>query len=716
MFKRVLAKAACAFAAGVMSACGGGNGSIAAPVLTLTAAPAFLQSGQSTTLTWNASTASSCSASGSWSGEASVEGTQTLLLTEPGDYVFVLTCTGPGGSDTQAAFVTVSGSPGSNSIPVSLSANPTLVPVGQTTTLTWSSPDADSCTASGEWSGSKEVTGSEIVTVTHPGTSFYNLYCSGAGGSGSQQVAVTGSLPTLALTSDSDIVAAGGAVTLTWSSSDASACTASDGWSGSKPTAGSESLAIPAIDAYDFSLTCSDGSNSVTQTVTVNGSAPVVSLTVFPSTVVAGKTVTLRWQAQYADSCLASGVWNGSLPAAGARTVTLTGEGARNFHLACSNSGASTQGDASAVVTPAPAFPPATAYRMTESHDGVVVTTGAVTYPKSSAPDWTADLGAPVSYPLIADGMVFVASTNPDGSYGNRLYGLDATTGATVWGPVAVPGTYFGSGLTYDNGRVFILMFDGALRAYDASNGAALWNTQLPGYWYFGSPTAYGGIVFVVGNGGLSAVDEASGNILWTASGGTTDWVSPAVSSEGVYFMDGYDCRAGAFEPWTGTEFWQRTVQCNGPRGYTPAVKNGVFYGRAGGSIALFDTLTGDPDGQLASAVAPSITDTALIALNSGTLSATRLNDRAQSWTFTGDGQLATAPVVVNNTVFVGATSGNVYGVDAGTGEQTWLGVSPQPINENSENGGPMPPSGPAAGANLLIFPAGNSLVAWRFQ
>jgi outer membrane protein assembly factor BamB len=92
------------------------------------------------------------------------------------------------------------------------------------------------------------------------------------------------------------------------------------------------------------------------------------------------------------------------------------------------------------------------------------------------------------------------------------------------------------------------------------------------------------------------------------------------------------------------------------------------------------------------------------------------LSDFVQTWTFTGDGNLVTAPVVVNNTVFVGSSSGKVYGLDAQTGAQVWMGVSPLPINYDSENGGPMPPSGPAAGENLLIFPARNSLVAWQMQ
>src|SRR5262249_3918861 len=163
----------------------------------------------------------------------------------------------------------------------------------------------------------------------------------------------------------------------------------------------------------------------------------------------------------------------------------------------CSNSGASDQKDASITVTAAPVAPPATAYRMTEAHDGVLIASNGVQFPAQSAPTWTRNLGAPVSYPLIANGVVFVATANPAGSYGHQLYALNAQTGATIWGPIAIAGTYFGSGLTYENGRVFHLMFDGGLRAFDASNGTLLWTTQLPGNIYYqATPNAYGGMVF----------------------------------------------------------------------------------------------------------------------------------------------------------------------------------------------------------------------------
>ncbi len=460
----------------------------------------------------------------------------------------------------------------------------------------------------------------------------------------------------------------------------------------------------------------SDNVASNAATFSVLPLTPVVSLTAFPTNVVAGKNVTFNWTGQYADGCTVSGAWSGSLPPSGSQTIAATTPGTYKFHLLCSHGTATASADISVTVGAAPVSPPATAYRISERHDGVLTTSNGISFPANSAPTWTVDLGAPVSYPLIAGGLVFVAVANTNEAYGNRLYALNATTGAIVWGPIAIAGVYFGSGLTYDNGRVFVLMFDGGIHAFNASNGAALWTTQLPGYWYDASPNAYGGIVFIVGNAGLTAVDEASGSILWTnGSTASTDWDSPAVSSEGVYTENG-NCSAGADEPLSGATIWQTTSQCDGPWGYASIVKNGVLFGRVGSSLTLFNAETGSPLGQIASSLAPAVTNTSVITENSGTLSSTLLSSLVQTWTFTGDGHLVTAPLVVNNTVLVGSSSGNVYGLDVGTGAQVWVGMSPLAINPDSENGGPMPPSGPAAGENVLVYLAGNSVVAWAFQ
>ena len=65
--------------------------------------------------------------------------------------------------------------------------------------------------------------------------------------------------------------------------------------------------------------------------------------------------------------------------------------------------------------------------------------TGAISTPKLVPPlktKWSVDLGASVSYPLIAEGKVFVIA----GAIGQvNLYALDASTGSTLWGPVLIP-------------------------------------------------------------------------------------------------------------------------------------------------------------------------------------------------------------------------------------------------------------------------------------
>ncbi len=79
---------------------------------------------------------------------------------------------------------------------VTLSANPTTVDSGGTSTLTWSATNATLCTASGAWSGDKPTSGSE-PTGAITAMSTFTLTCQGPGGSGSLStyVYLTGSEP-----------------------------------------------------------------------------------------------------------------------------------------------------------------------------------------------------------------------------------------------------------------------------------------------------------------------------------------------------------------------------------------------------------------------------------------------------------------------------------------------------------------------------------------
>lgn len=74
---------------------------------------------------------------------------------------------------------------------VTLSADPTTIALGQSTTLTWSSSTGTSCTASGGWTGSKAASGTEAVTPTAAGTATYTIGCTGGSYSGTGSASVT---------------------------------------------------------------------------------------------------------------------------------------------------------------------------------------------------------------------------------------------------------------------------------------------------------------------------------------------------------------------------------------------------------------------------------------------------------------------------------------------------------------------------------------------
>jgi len=163
---------------------------------------------------------------------------------------------------------------------VTLSASASPIDQGGVATLDWSSSYATSCTTSGAWSGSRNTSGTENVS---PGvTSTYTMTCNGEGGSASDSVTVTVNEPapvieppavvepTVNLTASPSSVSRGSAITLSWSSTDATSCTASDNWSGSKATSGSESMVINS--SVTFTLTCSGDGGSVSGSVSYRAS------------------------------------------------------------------------------------------------------------------------------------------------------------------------------------------------------------------------------------------------------------------------------------------------------------------------------------------------------------------------------------------------------------------------------------------------------------
>lgn len=147
--------------------------------------------------------------------------------------------------------------------------------------------------------------------------------------------------PAISIFVQPSTVVAGNIATVTWTSSEAAACTAggasSGSWSGSVGVDGSRTITPMVAGNFSYSLTCSNigGSTTVSAPLTVVPAPPTVKLNASAATAYVGQAITLSWSTLSVSSCTASGSWSGSQPTTGTITVTPTAAGALIYTLAC---------------------------------------------------------------------------------------------------------------------------------------------------------------------------------------------------------------------------------------------------------------------------------------------------------------------------------------------------------------------------------------------
>ena len=313
------------------------------PAVVLTANPASVPTGGTSRLTWSSTNATSCEASGGWSGSKPTSGSATTgpLATST---AYSLSCTGPSGTVVSTVTITVAAP--AEPPTLALSATPTAVALDGHASLAWTSSGATSCTATGgPWSGTKPVQGSETVGPLSSSAAF-TLSCTGIGGTKSLSVTVNVvAAPSLQLAAAPDSVPAGGMSQLTWSATNATSCQASGGWGGSKPSSGSATIG-PLVTSTAYSLSCTGLSGTTVESilVTVVGTAapPTLALSATPTSVPPGGQTSLEWKSSGATSCVAAGVpWTGAKPTQGLETVQPLSSSAE-FSLSCTGIGGST--------------------------------------------------------------------------------------------------------------------------------------------------------------------------------------------------------------------------------------------------------------------------------------------------------------------------------------------------------------------------------------
>ena len=297
------------------------------PSLSFWADPAALYSGQSTTLIWSAAPNSggwlnltsnfypgTMPASGSYPVTPGMGTTYTITASET-NWTFA------SGSTTQ-------------------SITPMVYPAPNT--HIYRSPGTYTVRVTAYSSSGNSGVGSCSVTVLPPPAPTVNLKVIGPAGGNSTDGPLT--------------VPYQSRVTLSWTSTDSTSCTASGDWVGARGTSGAEQTTALATGSHTYSITCTNGtlSSSPDSVIVIvePPPAPTVDLKVRtqigstsdgPLTVDFNYTVYLSWTTTNATSCLAaagntgwpgakslqesSGVTSGNLSATAIFTLTCTGLG-----------------------------------------------------------------------------------------------------------------------------------------------------------------------------------------------------------------------------------------------------------------------------------------------------------------------------------------------------------------------------------------------------
>ncbi len=176
----------------------------------------------------------------------------TIDLSDPG-------CTGP--TDTTE-------SPNPPTVPVvDLTANPTSVVSGNSSTLSWTSSGATSCSGTGFSTGG--ATSGSVSTGVLTTNSNYQVSCTGPGGTGNDTASVSVTNPTADITASPDRVNTGGSASLTWTTSQCTAAVLTrNGAAFSTALSGTNVAATNITAQTTFRLVCDGG--TATDTVIVN--------------------------------------------------------------------------------------------------------------------------------------------------------------------------------------------------------------------------------------------------------------------------------------------------------------------------------------------------------------------------------------------------------------------------------------------------------------
>jgi|GEM_PF-330433 len=264
-----------------------------APTATLSADPSIMKVGDSSTLTWTSTRASSCSISPDI-GPVALNGSMTLTPTQP--TVYTLTAQGLGGTRQSQVYV------GFVYPMADLKASAVTINQGETVQLTWVYANATTSSIN-QGIGEVELGGERTVAPTT--TTTYTMTAIGPGGTTSDSVTINvipkDQAPVTTLAANPGIIPAGGSTTLSWNSNSTDTLSIEPGI-GVVANSGSMTVSPATTTTYTATATGPGGATITRTLVQVVHPKPTLSLAVAPAMVTAGEPATLSWTSTNADA------------------------------------------------------------------------------------------------------------------------------------------------------------------------------------------------------------------------------------------------------------------------------------------------------------------------------------------------------------------------------------------------------------------------------
>jgi len=290
------------------------------------------------------------------------------------------------------------------------------------------------------------------------------------------------------------------------------------------------------------------------------------------------------------------------------------------------------------------------------------------------------------SPPIVANGRIYTIDTL------GAVRAFNAKTGAAIWASQTpnVKGnesSLYGGGIAYDNGRIFSTNGLGYVSAMAEQNGGILWQVR-PGGPLRGAPTVANGAVYMISEDNqIYSLKEDDGTTNWSQPAsleiaGIFGAASPAVGRGTVVagFSSG---ELNAYRYENGRQVWQDTLQRTSIRTSVssltdidadPVIDNGqVFAIGAGGRMVGLDLVSGQ-----------------------------------RLWELNVSG--ISTPWVAGDWVFVVTQDAKLLCIYRQNGHIRWINPLPQYENAKAKRGD-IDYSGPILAGNRLILTASNGQV-----